>query len=178
VIFLKIFSWAVVVTHLLSALSLTFLECVVTRLLSVLSLLLPIGLATHFYKGPSSTSVKPFLNVSAQPQLLEVEGPGDVGVLLKPNSVTSCVLVLSSRSFLTFLWLLYSCENWIDLNRIPLSLHLKIKPQIGLYISILGSLHSCTILTFQYHHPRAYNFLSVLIIQKYSYHNGSRIQWL
>jgi hypothetical protein len=35
-------------------------------------------------------------------------------------------------------------------------LHLNIKPQIGLYISTLGSLHSCTILTFQYHHSRAF----------------------
>jgi hypothetical protein len=49
--------------------------------LSVLSLLLSIGLAAHFCKGPSSTSVKPFLNISAQPQLLEVEGPGDVGIV-------------------------------------------------------------------------------------------------
>jgi hypothetical protein len=60
-------------TFLLSVLSLTFL--------SVLSLLLPIGLVAHFCKGPSSTSVKPFLNISAQPQLLEVEGPGDVGIV-------------------------------------------------------------------------------------------------
>jgi hypothetical protein len=52
--------------------------------------------------------------------------------------------------------LLYSYENWIDLNRIPLPLHLNIKPQIGLYISTLGSLHSCIILTFQYHHPRCH----------------------
>jgi hypothetical protein len=37
-----------------------------------------------------------------------------------------------------------------------LPLHLNIKPQIGLYISTLSSLHSCTILTFQYHHPRAF----------------------
>jgi hypothetical protein len=32
---------------------------------------------------------------------------------------------------------------------------LNIKPQIGLYISTLGSLHSCTFLTFQYQHLRA-----------------------
>jgi hypothetical protein len=44
---------------------------------------------------------------------------------------------------------------------------LNIKPQIGLYISTLGSLHSCTFLTFQYHHPRAYNF--------YQSHFGSRV---
>jgi hypothetical protein len=49
--------------------------------LSVLSLVLPIGLTTHFCKGPSSTSVKTFFNISAQPQLLEVEGPGDVGIV-------------------------------------------------------------------------------------------------
>jgi hypothetical protein len=49
--------------------------------LSVLSLLLRIGLAAHFYKGPSSTSVKTLFNILAQPQLLEVEGPGDVGII-------------------------------------------------------------------------------------------------
>jgi hypothetical protein len=54
-------------------LSLTFL--------SVLSLLLPIGLATHFCKGSSSTSVKTLFNISAQPQLLEVDGPGDVAIV-------------------------------------------------------------------------------------------------
>jgi hypothetical protein len=48
---------------------------------SVLSLLLLIGLAVHFCKGPSSTSVKTLFNISAQPQLLEVEGPGDVGIV-------------------------------------------------------------------------------------------------
>jgi hypothetical protein len=58
---------------ILSVLSLTFF--------SVLSLVLPIGLAAHFYKGPSSTSVKTIFNISAQPQLLEVEGPGDVGII-------------------------------------------------------------------------------------------------
>jgi hypothetical protein len=57
----------------LSVLSLIFL--------SVLSLLLPIGLATHFCKGPSSTSVKTLFNISTQPQLLEVEGSGDVGIV-------------------------------------------------------------------------------------------------
>jgi hypothetical protein len=57
----------------LSVLSLTFF--------SVLSLLLPIGLAAHFCKRPSSTSVKTFFNISAQPQLLEVEGLRDVGIV-------------------------------------------------------------------------------------------------
>jgi hypothetical protein len=47
----------------------------------VLSLVLPIVLAAHFYTGPSSTSVKTLFNMSAQPQLLEVEGPGDVGIV-------------------------------------------------------------------------------------------------
>jgi hypothetical protein len=49
--------------------------------LSVLSLVLPISLTTHFCKGSSSTSVKTLFNISAQPQLLEVEGPGDVGIV-------------------------------------------------------------------------------------------------
>jgi hypothetical protein len=57
------------------------LSCSAHFFLSVLLLLLPIGLTAHFYKGPSSTSVKPFLNISAQPQLLEVEGPGDVDIV-------------------------------------------------------------------------------------------------
>jgi hypothetical protein len=48
---------------------------------SVLSLVLPIGLVAHFCKGPSSTSVKTLFNISAQPQLLEVEGPGDLGIV-------------------------------------------------------------------------------------------------
>jgi hypothetical protein len=68
----------------LSMLSLTFF--------SVLSFLLPIGLAAFLCKGPSSTSVKLFFSISAQPQLLEVESPGDVDIF-KPNSVTSCVLI-------------------------------------------------------------------------------------
>jgi hypothetical protein len=42
---------------------------------------LPIGLAVHFYKGPSSTSVKTLFNISAQSQLLEVEGLRDVGIV-------------------------------------------------------------------------------------------------
>jgi hypothetical protein len=92
-------------------LSLTFLECVVTCLvtvlsltfLSVLSLLLPIGLATQFCKGPSSTSVKTFLNISAQPQLLEVEGREDVGIVKTELRYILCVLALSLLSFLTFL---------------------------------------------------------------------------
>jgi hypothetical protein len=60
---------------------LTLFECVVTQVLSVLSLLLPIGLTAHFYKEPSFTSVKTIFNISAQPQLFEVEGPGDVGIV-------------------------------------------------------------------------------------------------
>jgi hypothetical protein len=86
--------------------------------------------------------------------LLEVEGPGDIGIV-KPELcyiLCSCFIFIF---FLTFLWLLYSCENWIDLNRISLPLYLNIKPQIDLYIFTLGYLHSCTILTIQYQHPRA-----------------------
>jgi hypothetical protein len=129
----------------LSVLSLTsYFECVVTHpFLSVLSLLLLIGLAAHFCKGPSSTSVKPLFNISAQPQLLEVKGPEDVGIVK-----VELRYILYSYFIFTFLWLLYSYENWIDLNCIMLPLHLNIKPQISLYISTLGSLHSCTILIF------------------------------
>jgi hypothetical protein len=60
---------------------LTLFECVVIQVLSVLSLVLPIDLAAHFCKGPSSTSVNTLFNMSAQPHLLEVEGPGDVGIV-------------------------------------------------------------------------------------------------
>jgi hypothetical protein len=81
---------------------LTFLECVVTHFLflSVLSLTLfecVVTLVTDrfdslfLYKRPSSTSVKLFFSVSAQPQLLEVDSPEDVGVF-KPKSITSCLI--------------------------------------------------------------------------------------
>jgi hypothetical protein len=78
----------------LSVLSLTScFECVVTHLFECVVTLSTDRLGNPFLcKGPSSTSVKLFLSVSAQPQLLEVESPGDVGIF-KPNSVTSCVLV-------------------------------------------------------------------------------------
>jgi hypothetical protein len=65
---------------------------------SVLSLVLPIGLAAHFCKGPSSTSVKTFFNISAQPQLLEVEGPGDVGIV----KVELCYILCSYFIFIFF----------------------------------------------------------------------------
>jgi hypothetical protein len=55
--------------------------CCHLSFLSVLSLVLPIVLAAHFCKGPSSTSVKTLFNMSTQPQLLEVEGSGDVGIV-------------------------------------------------------------------------------------------------
>jgi hypothetical protein len=89
--------------------------------------------------------------------LLEVEGPGDVDIVKAELRYILCscfIFIFFSHIFL----LLYSCENWIDLNRISLPLYLNIKPQIGLYISTLGSLYSCTILTFQYQHPRALKF--------------------
>jgi hypothetical protein len=54
--------------------------------------------------------------------------------------------------FLTFLWLLYSCENWIDLNCILPPLHLNTKPQIDSYISSLVFYILALFLTFQYHH--------------------------
>jgi hypothetical protein len=40
------------------------------------------------------------------------------------------------------------------LNYFPLPLHLNTKPQIDLHISNLRSLHSYTLLTLKYHHPR------------------------
>jgi hypothetical protein len=77
----------------LSVLSLTFL--------SVLSLVLPIGLTTYFCKGPSCTSVKTIFNISAQPQLLEVEGLGDVDIV-KPELryiLCSCFIFTSLFSY-------------------------------------------------------------------------------
>jgi hypothetical protein len=67
-----------------------------------LSLVLPIGLAAHFYKGPSSTSVKTFFNISAQPQLLEVEGPRDVGIVKAELRYILCSYFIFTF-FLTFL---------------------------------------------------------------------------
>jgi hypothetical protein len=59
-----------------------YFECVVTHVLSVLSLMLPIGLAPHFcVRDQVLKSVKTLFNISAQPQLLEVEGSGDVGIV-------------------------------------------------------------------------------------------------
>jgi hypothetical protein len=120
--------WVVVLT--------SCFECVVTLVTDRLD-------SPFLCKGSSSTSVKTLFNISAQPQLLEVEGLGDVGIIKAELRYILCSCLIFF--FLTFLWLLYSCENWIDLNCISLPLHLNIKSQIDLYISILGSLHSCTI---------------------------------
>jgi hypothetical protein len=143
VIFFSTSSWAVVLNSFLSCSTHYFLvcchsrfECIVTRVIDRLD-------SPFLCKGSSSTSVKTLFNISAQPQLLKIEGPGDVGIVKVELCYILCFYLIFS--FLTFVWLLYSCENWIDLNYIPLPLHLNIKPQIGLYISILGSLYSCTI---------------------------------
>jgi hypothetical protein len=52
----------------------SYFECVVTHVTDRLDSL-------FLYKGPSSTSVKTLFNILAQPQLLEVEGPGDVDIV-------------------------------------------------------------------------------------------------
>jgi hypothetical protein len=124
----------------LSVLSLTScFECVVTLVTDRID-------SSFLCKGPSSTSVKLFFSVSAQPQLLEVGSFGDVGIF-KPNSVTSCVLIwFFFFSFLLFLWLLYSYENWIELNYLPLSLHLSTKSQIDLCISTLDFFYNLVLL--------------------------------
>jgi hypothetical protein len=49
-------------------------ECVVTRVTDRLDI-------PFLCKVPSSTSIKTLFNISAQPQLLEVEGPGDIGIV-------------------------------------------------------------------------------------------------
>jgi hypothetical protein len=75
-----------VLTFFLSVLSLTScFECVVTLVTDSVG-------SPFLCKGSSSTSVKLMFSILAQPQLLEVESPGDVGIF-KPNFITSCVLV-------------------------------------------------------------------------------------
>jgi hypothetical protein len=139
--------WAIVLTSCFECVITRVFECVVTRITDRLGILI-------LCKGPSSISVKTLFNISAQPQLLEVEGPGDVGIVK-----AELRYILCSYFIFTFIF-----SHFFDLNCILLPLHLNIKPQIGLYISTLGSLHSCTILTFQYHHLRAFKGLSIFII--------------
>jgi hypothetical protein len=124
----------------LSVLSLiSCFECVVTFVTDRLS-------SPFLCKWPSSISVKLFFSVSAQPQLLEVENLGDVRILSR--TPLHLLFLFDPFFFLSFIWLLYSCENWIELNYFSLPLHLKTKSQISLYISILNFLQSWTILTF------------------------------
>jgi hypothetical protein len=57
-------------------------ECVVTHVFECVVTCVTDRLGNPFLcKGPSSTSVKILFNISAQPQLLEVEGPRDVGIV-------------------------------------------------------------------------------------------------
>jgi hypothetical protein len=73
-------------------------ECVVTRVTDRLD-------NSFLCKGPSSTSVKTLFNISVQPQLLEVEGPRDVGIV----KVELCY-ILCSRFIFTFLFsYLFDC---------------------------------------------------------------------
>jgi hypothetical protein len=154
----------------LSVLSFTsYFVCVVTHLFECIVILVTDKLDSSFlYKGPSSTSVKLFFSVSAQPQLLEVRRSGDVSILSR-NSLHLMFLFDLLIYFLSFLWFLYYCENWIELNYVPLSLHLNTKSQISLYISNLDSLHSCTLLTLKYYYLRAFKVVSTSIFVPYSY---------
>jgi hypothetical protein len=144
--------WIVVFTFL-SVLSLIFyFECVVT--------LVTDGLDSPFLcKGSNSTSVKLFFSVSAQPQLLEVGSPRDIGIVSR--ILLHLVLLFDLLFyFLSFIWSLHSCENWIELNCLPLPLHLNTKPQISLCIFTLDSLQYCTILVLKIIHPRAIRYES------------------
>jgi hypothetical protein len=105
-------------------------------------------------KGPSFTSVKLIFSVSVQTHFLEVGSPGDVDILSR--TPLHIVFLFDLFFFFSFLRLLYYCENFIELNYLPLPLHFNTKPQIDLYISTLDSLHSCTILAFKYHHFKVY----------------------
>jgi hypothetical protein len=96
--------------------SLLIFECVVTHLFECVVTLVTDRLGSPFLcKGPSSTSVKLFFSVSAQPQLFDVESPRDVDTF-KPNSVISYVLVWSFIFFshisliAIFLWELNQIE--------------------------------------------------------------------
>jgi hypothetical protein len=145
----KYFFLEYVVTHLC-------FECVVTHIFECNVIRITDRLKISFLcKWPSFTSVKLFFSVSTQSQLLEVRSSGDVGIF-KPNSVIFFDLVWSfffSHFFdcyisvrIKFNWIIFRCHyTWIQ------------KPQIDLYISTLWSLHSCTLLTFKYHHPMAIN---------------------
>jgi hypothetical protein len=101
-------SWVCCYSFLiLIVLSLTFF--------SVLSLLLSKAWQPILCKGPSYTSVKVFFSVSTQPQLLEVESPGDVSIL------NQTLLHLVFFLFFSFLFShLFDCyilvrieSNWI-----------------------------------------------------------------
>jgi hypothetical protein len=60
----------------------SYFECVVTHVFECVVTRVTDRLGSLFLcKGPSSTSVKTLFNISVQPQLLEVEGPGDVGIV-------------------------------------------------------------------------------------------------
>jgi hypothetical protein len=77
----------------------SYFECVVTHLFECVVTLVTDRFGSIFlYKGPSSTSVKLFFSVSAQPQLLEVGSPGDVNIL----SRTPLHLVFLFDFFLSF----------------------------------------------------------------------------
>jgi hypothetical protein len=153
--------WAVV---------LIFLKCVVTYLSwvcchspfhfeCVINLITGRLGSSFLCKWPNYTSIKLFFSITAQPQLLEVRSPGDVDIVSRTLLYLAFLFDLFF-SFLSFLWLLYFCENWIELNCLPLLLHLNTKPQISLYISILGSLQSCIILSLLDYHPRVNKVVS------------------
>jgi hypothetical protein len=71
-------------------------ECVVTCVTDRLDNL-------FLCKGPSSTSVKTLFNISDQPQLLEVEGPEDVGIVKAELCYILCSCLFFFFSILTFL---------------------------------------------------------------------------
>jgi hypothetical protein len=133
----------------ISVLSLIFyFECVVTHLFECVVTLITDRLDSPFVcKGLSSISVKLFFSVSAQPQLLEIESFRDMDIVSR--TLLHLVFLFDLFFyFLSFLWLLYSYENWIELNYLSLPFHLNTKSQIGLYIFTLGFLQSYIILAF------------------------------
>jgi hypothetical protein len=96
--------WAVVLTSYFKCVVIHVFECVVTHVTDKLD-------NPFLCKRPSSTSLKTLFNISTQSQLLEVEDPGDVNIVKVELHYILCSCFYLYFSFLTFLWLLYFCEN-------------------------------------------------------------------
>jgi hypothetical protein len=101
-------SWTVVLIIVECVVTHVF-ECVVTRVTDRLG-------SSFLCKGPTSTSVKTFFNISTQPQLLEVEGPGDVGIVKVELRYILCSCFIFTFLFSYFFIAIFLWElNWFKL---------------------------------------------------------------